>query len=190
MRAKGIVVVILLCALALSGFACGCGGEEEATPTPTPIAGYLIHTDEANGFAISFPDNWGKMQEHKWESWGVLAQYESDSDCQLAVPNFSVKNEELSQPMSVEAWFEELKGNLAAIEGYTPISEEELTVDGVAAIKHVFAFDVGVAIFNGMQLYMVKGTTGWTVTCQCPSECWSQYGPIFDTIAGSFRLLE
>jgi len=188
MKTTSLVVLTLLVILLLSTLACGGGGEEEVTPTP--IAGYLVHTDEANGFAISFPENWGKMQEHKWESWGVLAQYESDSDCQLAVPNFSVKNEELSQPMSVEAWFEELKSNLTAIEGYTPISEEELTVDDVAAIKHVFAFDVGVAIFNGMQLYLVAGTTGWTSTCQCLSECWSQYGPIFDTIAGSFRLLE
>jgi len=172
----------LLPILLLSTFACGGGGEEEATPTP--IAGYLIHTDEANGFAISYPEDWDTI------TTGVaLIAFVAEAD-PICAPQFSVTIEELSQPMSVETWFEELKDNLTAAEGYTPISEEEMTVDGIAAIKHVCSFDVREVTFQAMLLYAVEGTTGWTVFCTCRFDCWSQYGPIFDTVAGSFRLLE
>ena len=63
MKARKLILFALLPILLLSTFACGGGGEEEATPTP--IAGYLIHTDEDNGFAISYPETWDKMKEYQ-----------------------------------------------------------------------------------------------------------------------------
>jgi len=146
---------------------------------------YLEYIDEANGFAILYPENWEMATtEVALISFGAGV---ADIEC---IPQFSVTIVELSEPMSVDAWFEELKGNYTADEGYTPISEKALTVDGIAAIKHVCSLSYVEVTFQAMLLYVVDDTNGWIVFCPCQSYCWSKYEPTFDTIVGSFRLLD
>lgn len=204
MKFSKLIPLILLILILLVGSSCSCGGDggtptptptptptstptgtPTPTPTGTPTGEYLEHLDEENGFAIMYPQDWEILPVE-----GILIGFwagEADMEC---VPQFLVTIEELSQPMSVEAWFEEEKGNYTAEEGYTPISEEALTVDGIPAIKHVCSLDVGEATFEAMLLYVVEDTTGWTVFCTCRSDCWTKYEPTFDTIVESLRLLD
>lgn len=86
MKAKKLIVLTLLATLLVSTMACGGGGEEQATPTSTaiatptptptpmpsptatPTAGYLLYTDEANGFSISYPEDWNPMPQEALET--------------------------------------------------------------------------------------------------------------------------
>jgi len=67
--------LVILTLLALLGSAMACGGSRgEKTPTPaptstpTPTAGYLTYTDEANGFSISYPEDWNTMPQQSLEA--------------------------------------------------------------------------------------------------------------------------
>lgn len=212
MKFSKFIPLILLILILLVGSSCSCGGGGETptltptptptstptptpgptanatvtpTVTPTPVSEYLEYTDEENGFAILYPQGW-EMESAQ----GIVARFlDGGADVECG-PQSSVTIEELSQPMSVDAWFEELKGNYTADVGYTPISEEEVTVDGIAAIKHVCSIAYVEATFQWMLLYVVEDTNGWIVSCVCKSDCWSKYEPTFDTIVGSFRLLD
>lgn len=208
MKFSKLIPLILLILILLVGSSCSCGGDggtptptptptptstptgtPTPTPTGTPTGEYLEHLDEENGFAILYPQDWEMVPPEHWAEGTLISFWAGEADMEC-VPQFSVTIEELSQPMGVEAWFEELKGNYTAEEGYTPISEEALTVDGIAAIKHVCSLDVGEATFEAMLLYVVEDTNGWTVTCICVSDCWTKYEPTFDTIVESLRLLD
>ena len=204
MKFSNLVPIILLILVLLVGSSCsGGGGGETPTPTPsptptatptgtptttptgTPTGEYLEYIDEENGFTIMYPQDWEMATTEV-----VLIAFgagEADMECS---PQFSVTMEELSEPMSVDAWFEELKSSYTADEGYTPIAEEALTVDGVAAIKHVCSLAYVEITFQAMLLYVVDGTNGWIVFCPCRADCWSKYETTFDTIVDSFRLLE
>ena len=210
MKLSSLIPVILLIVVLLVGSSCSCGGDggtptptpsPTGTPTPTPsptanatvtptvtptpILEYLEYIDEENGFAILYPNGW-EMAAAEVALVGFAAGV-ADIEC---APQFTVTMEELSQPMSVDAWFEELKGNYTAAGGYIPISEEALTVDGVAAIKHVCSIDVYEVAFHAMLLYVVEDSNGWIVFCPCRSDCWSKYETTFDTIVDSYRLLD
>ena len=83
MKTKKLMVLTLLAILLLSTMACGRGGEQATptpgirprltptpapTPPPTPTAGYLTYTDEANGFSISYPEDWNTMPQESLEA--------------------------------------------------------------------------------------------------------------------------
>lgn len=59
MKAKTLIALALL-ALLVSTMACGGGSNKEPTRSPiaSSIAGYLLYTDEANGFSVSYPEDW------------------------------------------------------------------------------------------------------------------------------------
>lgn len=82
MKASKLVILALL-ALLVSAMACGGGGGEKtntptSTSTPTPRAEYLTYTDEANGFSISYPEDWDTMPQESLEA--ALIRFE-DPDC-------------------------------------------------------------------------------------------------------------
>jgi len=206
MLARWAPIIPLVVAVLLST-ACGCGGASvtptpsptagltaaptpgptgNATPSPTSVTAYLEHVDEENGFAISYPQGW--EAESSEDILALFLGGESDPMCS---PQVQVTNEEMSQPVGIHAWFEQLKGNYTAGGGYTPISEQDMTVDGFPAIKHVCLIAVTEDVdFHAMLLYVVEDTTGWIVFCTCRSDCWSQYEPTFDTMIGTFQLLD
>jgi len=156
-----------------------------AQPTLTPIAGYVVYTDEANGFTISYPEDWEIIPD---VPEAVLIACRDNSSCEDHFPNFSVGKRELSQAMSVQTIFEEEKANLATLEGYTPISEEDVFLDGMPAIKHVFTLVVNEATVKVMEVLLVKGATLWFMPSECAPGCWGYSRDYFDTIVGSFHL--
>ena len=99
--------------------------------------------------------------------------------------------EELPYSLSVREYFETGKALLpSTYPGYRDISEEQVSLGGMAAIKHVSTASLGIVTFKQMQVYLVEGSTGWVITCTVTLGFWSQYEPIFDTIVNSFRLLD
>ena len=192
MRITRIAIVLLLGILLVSGIACEGGGESEPTPTPTPaptpVSGFLTYTDEANGFSISYPEDWELVPEEMWED--VLLMLWAPVACEEFITDFSITTEGLPYPLSVQSYSEGAERHLRSLEGYTSISEEELTVDGKAAIKHVFTFIMEGETFKVMQVYLVENKTAWVLSFGTVPACWSQYEVIFDNMAGSFQLLD
>jgi hypothetical protein len=99
--------------------------------------------------------------------------------------------EELLDPLSVNEYFELGKESLASMYSeYRDISEEQLTLAGRPAIKHLADVGEGVLTFKQMDVYVVEGSMGWVITCTATFDLWNLYAGTFDTIVDSFRLLD
>ena len=187
LKATRIVIVLLLGIMLLVGLACGDGGEPEQTPTSTPLSGFITHADEVNGFSFSYPDDWQLASDEL--SAGTDVMFLAPVACSYINTNFNVVSEGLPYSMSVQSYFENGKSYLQAFTGYTPISDDELTVAGKASIKHVYTWLLSGQTIKQMQVYLVQDETVWVLTFTAAPACWSQYEATFDTIADSFQLL-
>ncbi|MBA7623883.1 hypothetical protein ES703_31282 [subsurface metagenome] len=181
MKAKKLIVLTLCAILLGSTFACGSGGGEGEE--------YLLYTDEDNRFSILYPEDWVKYPEELLEEF-VLVSFWSTSLCGEEGPSFRVRTDEVPPATSIQTFFEAVKRALGDWPEYTPISEEELSVGGRPAIKHVYTYVAQAGTISVMLLILVEGTTGWSIFCFSPSACWSQYESSFDKIVDSFQLLQ
>lgn len=191
MKTKRVAAIFILGILLVSAFACLGGPEATPTPTPTPIPGFQTYTDTVNGFSISYPDDWEVIP--KEESDLLLAIFLAPSLCSGYLSSSAVFKQEFSFSMSVQTYYLEVcKAVVSDYEGYTSISEEELTVCGVPAIKYVYTYTDTESGFTkqNMELVLVKEQTGWTIATSSTVECWNLYENTFNTIIDSFRLLD
>ena len=102
----------------------------------------------------------------------------------------NVLREDLPVSMSVQDFWEANQPDLATIQGYAPISEEEITLCGLPAIKHVYgATAQGIAV-KGVLACLIEGKTRWLITCVAAKSCWSEYESTLDAIINSFELLD
>jgi len=188
MKTKKLIVLTLLALLLVPTMACGSGGEEANVTLPATM-GYLTYTtDEVNGFSISHPENWDVVQQLDTPEKTIVAFVDPRFCC--AVPSgVSIVKEAQPEIMSVREYFEAGKAMLANTGlRYTSISEEQATLSGRIAIKHVYTLAELSA--KQMDIYLVESSTGWVITCSSIRELWYQYESIFDTMMGSFRLLD
>lgn len=185
MKKARVAVVLLLGIMLASGLACG-GGKSEPTPTstPTPIAGFLTYTDNISGFSISYPMGWNVVPADELET--DLAAFSAPSLCAGYLSYVVIFTAPYSSDL--QSYYFEVKDIISELEGYTLISEEELMVDGIPAIKLIYTHtDFGYALQNMGQI-LVNEETGWNIRASTPPECWNVYEDTFNTIIGSFQI--
>jgi len=189
MKANTLVVFTLLAMLMVSTPACGGGAKEHGVTVP-PITGYMRYTDEANGFSISYPENWNAVQRLETPEKSEVA-FVDPRFCCSAPAGITVVKEELPRGMSVTEYFElGLSLVTSTYQWYTSISQEQTTLDDGTAIKHVYTggFDRFAAKHTGF--YVVKGSKGWVMTSMVSPALEEQYELVFDAMVNSFRLLD
>jgi len=159
------------------------------TPTPTPIAGFITYTDEVNGFSISYPEDWEITPEETWIEYVVIA-CSAPVACGGYIPFFSTISMEVPSFWSLQTLVESGKEGLEDLEEYTLISEDELTIGGIPAVKLVFTHTELGFTEQVKHIYLLNEQIAWAIGTSSAAECWNKYEDTFDTIAGSFRLLE
>ena len=155
------------------------------TPMPTPLAGYLPYTDAANGFSIAHPETWSKAQNLPL----VHITFDDSVLCDLVAASFQVASDTLPFSMTVQEYHAATIIPFQADPGYTFSYAEVITVDGKNAIKHVYTISRAGFSSKQMEVMLVEDLTVWTILFSTVPTCWSQYENTFDTIAGSFHLL-
>jgi hypothetical protein len=194
-----LIIAVLVPVMVL--IACGDGEQPSPTAmaTPTPFAtdvaqaGYLTFIDDINGLAIDYPGDWEPIPDEYMEwfagEMGVTGFW-APVACGDFIANFNVVNEPLPFSMSVETYFDSSKRHLRSLEGYGPVSEEEITVNGMTAMRHLFNQTSDGDTIRQMQVYLVRDETGWVLTYSTSSSCWQQYEPVFNHMTDSFRFLD
>lgn len=191
MKLTKSVPIVLVALVLLVASACGGGGAAPTpTPTPTPTAApaYKTHTNVVRGFSISYPGDW--VEAPGVMALGALAAYRAPSACGGGFANMNVLREDLPVSMSLQDFWEANQPDLATIQGYAPISEEEITLCGLPAIKHVCTTTMRGTTAKHVQAFLVEGKVGWLIMCSTAADCWNQYEPVFDAIINSFELLD
>jgi len=156
------------------------------------MVGYLTYTDVFDGFSIAYPEDWSPGQRQEVDtlqgqmSWVMFGSTVDDEFHE----SFSVTCENLPYHISVEDCFRTNTDPPPDLDGFTPIPEERLSIGSLAAIKYVCTWVNKGETLQVMQIYLAKGTRWWMLTFTTIPAAWKQYEPIFDTIAGTFQLLE
>ena len=187
-----VIVMVTTMVVSLSRLRPGGGGATTPTPaggaTPGAVAGYLTHSDEANGYAISYPEEWIPIPE-EWRTAEVVGGYRDNLGCGDVLSNFRVGTEEEAGSVSLLDYAEALKEGYAAVEGCTFVAEEAMTVAGCEAMEQVYTLVEDEVTIKRKQVILVQGTTVWFIVCDAASSCWSAYEPTFDEVVDSFQLL-
>lgn len=152
---------------------------------PSEPLQFLTYTDEANGFSIDYPQGWDiKYEQPKYK----VAFYIETWDLKV-VCIFVYK--EWSRGLSLEWWSETLiQAACDNVEDYVPISTEELTINGMPAIKHTCTCTIGSTPCKKVMVSLVEGETVWTLFFDSPQKSFDSYKSTFDTALNSFRLLK
>jgi hypothetical protein len=208
-RLTRIAVIALLGIVLVSTIACSSSSTPSLTPTPTstpipaptptltPIPtlakGFEIYTDDTNGFSISIPESWD-IYSSETEGWVV---FRHNSVCGGDFPAGVVSTYSTTYT-SVQAFYsEDIKSYIESSDNYDFVSEENLTIDGIPAIKIIFRdvwwediAGVGATDVKVIECYLIKQQTVFGITLKCDPSCWDIYESTFNTMLTSFHVLD
>ncbi len=190
-----ILVFIAVLFFALTGITCGGSSDGVAptlTPSPTEVSTFATYTNESHGFSLLYPSDWFIDEEACLTCGGPLVAIKAPNTCGNLTTQFEIKKDEQVETNDVEGYFDYKKGDiLLGLMDYTPISEKRLIADGKDAIQHEFTytsfFEQTVYV---IALILLDNDTGWYMYCACAESCSSECEAVFDTMAGSFNLIE
>jgi len=158
---------------------------EELAKIPKVPKGFRPYTDRAISFSVAYPENWKKMSA----SERFLVGFEVPEAERGVRTNFVVAHEKLSPQDALQTYFAWAKIELEnKFKEYHIISEEEITIDKIPAVKHVFTFVDKGTTFKQIAIYLKQGKTGWVVSLTTTPEDFDSYQPTFKAMAASFHL--
>jgi hypothetical protein len=160
-------------------------GQPVSEQIPRATRGFLEYVDEAVGFSISYPENW-QITSGSSDFLVGFGAPEAEAGIQASC---IVAHEVVTRKENLQSYFTRIKGNLKKkLKGYTPVSEEEITLDQIPAIKHVYTFFDKNVTFKQMAIYLKQGEVGWVINCSCSPDAYNSYQPTFEAVAASFQL--
>lgn len=169
------------------------------TPTPTPVVTvtpltYLTHTDEVNGIAVDYPAGWTWADDLVLEAEYavVIVAFRSPAEEDGFRPHMVVTKTVPPVPVTVRQAFSlaHAVGHQAEeFSGYVSVSDEDITVDGLPAIKHVFTCSEGGVALKVKQFWVVKEVEVWVVRYVTAEASFDSLEPVLDGIVLSFTFL-
>ncbi|MDD5590369.1 MAG: PsbP-related protein [Dehalococcoidales bacterium] len=161
------------------------GSSEPSTPSEIPSPEFVTYTDETNGFAISYPQNWQSVPQDLLTGRELIAFWditqEDDIPTYLSVTSEQVSMEDVNvyYQASQEAIETQADGS------YVFVSEGEEIINGVPAVKHIFTLS-DIAFIH---IYLLDGQTGWIINMWTSPDSFGELEPTLNEIASSFELL-
>lgn len=156
-----------------------------ASGQSTPPLGFVTYADETSGFSISYPRDWEQMPpEFIGEGVTVAFWLKESEDLRF----FTVGTAELSSETRLDSFFAEAKKHLETVEGCTSISTEDTYIGGKPAIEYTYTFTDSGVTFMATQVFLMRGTTAWSITCVSESGSFGSLESTFDAITKSFQV--
>lgn len=145
---------------------------------------FKTYTNNSVGFAMSVPASWDAT------SMGALGVgFGSSSLCSEGGVSAMVSPMNI-YGSSLQSYYGVSKTGLESLQGYTFISEEEITIGGIPAMTITYIMVTQGVSFQIMQCFLVQGQRGWLIQFLCAPECWNTYEGTFDTMLNSFQVLD
>jgi len=161
-----------------------------ATPAPTPVRDWQIHGDPDAGFEVAVPADWTILDEDETAAvvgpTGFFAALDEEEGARSGfTPNVNMLFEVLSDPISLDEYVEQAVDDLlSAFGGYVGIGHSRTTLqDGEAGVVNYDAGGVA-----GTQYLLLQDGVGFVITCTASLDQAERYAPVFEQIAGSFKL--
>jgi len=172
-----IAAVALLGIVTIFAAACGSSG--------TSTSAFVTYTDSTNGFSISVPDAW----EPEEDASGVF--FLSPSPCAEFYPFGNVVSASSEGYTSTQSYYVKvMEPYLGSLGDYDLVATENVTIDGIPAIKVTYTYSDSGYSFQEMACVLVDQQTAWVIVGSSEITCWNKHESTFNTMANSFRALE
>jgi hypothetical protein len=176
MKLTRIAAVALLGIVTI--FAVACGSSSTSTPR------FETYTDNTNGFSLSIPESWGAETDE------TVVFFRSPSPCAGLYPFGDVVAASAEGYTSAQAYYSETFAPfLETLDGSGLISKENLTIDGLPAIKVIYTYTDSGYSFQEMASILIDQQTLWVIVGSCEITCWNQHVGTFNTMTNSFQSL-
>jgi hypothetical protein len=184
------VVLLLMGGVSVFGCVSDAASTPTATATPTPAptqSEYMVFTHSENGFAISYPRGWQASPPCCGQP-GSLVIHPRDND-EVEVWVSDVLRGVPPAP-SAREYLDGLLNETPLPKGYEVVLLEEMEVNGVQAVKHMYTFtdDRGQTI-KAMEVLFKSGIRALQVACSAPSDMYATYAEALERIVRSFHLI-
>ena len=190
-RYRGVISVLLVI---LISFTAGCVKVVQDSDPSTKLSSssssdFKIYTDDANGFSIAYPGNWIEVPiDAEQKEQGALAGFKAPKAEHGFIPNFNVVIEDMEAEYSVETYYEATLRHIKTAEGYSFISDENINVNGIPGLIHIFSTEIESSELISIQAYLISGRYAWIITCISPVESFDSLKPTLYSIIDSFEL--
>jgi len=164
------------------------------TVVPAAPPGYIGYTHwtflgtflgRQGGLFIVYPEGWQEMAVDEFEGFGFMGPIQSDG----SIPSFNVVRVNLLDEMTVREYFESARAVYELLfEGYKEVSTKEITVNGVAAIKHTFTMTQFGLSLTMIQVILINNEMTYIITLGTTTTVYPDFVETFDTIINSFQL--
>ena len=152
-----------------------------------PPTGFSTYTENVGGFSISYPSSWGIYPAI---GGGYFAFFESPSTCAGQKPLASVFSEDTGST-SLQTWYsEKMKPAMENWSDYNLISEENVTIDDIPAVKVICTYSEDGDTVKAMVCFLVKQQRFWSIEGDCALTCWDTYKGTFNTMISSFQFID
>lgn len=199
-------VLVVALTIALPGCA-----QKEAPTEPEIPAHFATYTDEAGLFSISYPPEWepalSLIEDLEQATKDLIESIESGLPLERVSaiffagipteegysPNVNIIVEQLPEGINThDELIEALIGGVKIIiDDYREFSRIKTTVSGrTATILDWEGTFPQVGKSRIVQMVLMVGKTGWTITCRPPTGEFSKWEEDFDAIVRSFRILK
>lgn len=156
-----------------------------STEIPKLRKDFLTYVDDAVGFSISYPGTWNVEAD----SSDYVVCFVAPEAKHGGTANCVVVHEKAPAQESLQSYFARSKADLQkGFKEYNPISEEELIIDDIPAMEHIFTYSDKNMIFKLTQIYLKQGEVGWVLCCASVPDAFDSYLTTFKAITASFHL--
>jgi len=175
-----IAISLFLLIVSLAGCTPGESGESRT---------FRTYKDKDYGFSISYPRDWEIVSDERISGMKIVAFW-NPRDENRGKPVFTLAKDNRTAETNSQSYFEEVRENLelAKIYNYSFLSKDEVVVDSMPAIKHIFNFDGDVETLASMQVYVAQSKSVWIMTLLCAPEHFGSLESTFDAMVSSFHL--
>ncbi|UCB42373.1 MAG: DcrB-related protein [Dehalococcoidales bacterium] len=154
--------------------------------TPVVPAGYVGFTGGSfpwqTDFFIAYPEGWEEQEGD--ELLNVIAPMQGDG----TFPSFIVHSESLPQEMTLLEYFEIASLVYSFFPNYQVVSTEEVTINGIPAVKHTMTMSAQGINVTVTQVYLINDDTVYLITIGASTAYYSEFTETFDTIINSFQI--
>ena len=92
--------------------------------------------------------------------------------------------------LNVRGVFMNATGHMATeFPGYVSVSDEDIKVEGLDAIEHVFTFGEGDLELKAKRLWVVREMEAWVVNCVVTEASFDSWEPVLDAVVLSLTFL-
>ena len=153
-------------------------------------AEYETYVNHEKAFSIAYPIVWQKTEQPIPGTPSVVIHFASPYlEAGGTNPNIIVTIETLPQETTPREHFDKTKEQWDSFTDYTLVSIEDLTINGLPALKHVYSHRQFGIKARQMQVTIIKGRKMALVTAIAADDTFAEYSDIFDAVARTFRFL-